>query len=687
MPDSPEFVSTLTIIDNASKVLESIEASAKRAAGIFDTLIGVEKRFNSVSRPIMNVSDEMAKMADKTLDTSRAVDELNESLGNVDATAKKLSIGDAFKGILSNSANIFGAVQMASGFVDRFQAAVSKIDANTNMIARLGQVARNEGIAMEDKEAWQGRAEEIRKMLSKQATDLGLNATEYANNAITFANNPAFKGIEEASRFSELMSKQFFASGVGGQAQMSVINQLTQGLSKGKLQGEDLMSILSNAPDIGKLLEESYARLNNIDIDSVTGKVRELATDGKITAEVIKEAFFGAADKIEANFEEMPNTFEDMLTKFRNTVLESFQPLMQLIAKIGNSDEFKSMLNSFSSIIESFVRIADVLSPLLEVAMTVASKLMEVGSFWIEGILSPFSWIKSKGSKESPTDKIAIDQRSKMLQAIQAQTELMRENTDALQALTDLQQTFNERTKELYSYSDAFQQKTEDYLKNYQKEHVEAAVQEHLRQNPNLDNLSLEMLREGYANEIAQGNIFNAKQYEEARKVFVDANKSVNEFDVAIEQTKQSLASLNSAIISNAAAGTYSNMGVLMEQRNEFASMLSNLERNRDYYQSQLNQTSEAMTLYQNRMQEWLKLTAENTGKTARNTHRISINRDDLLFMRNIATAQIINNYNNNTNTANFNQSFGSGSPSQVRKASSDGFNRALRGSASSIAG
>lgn len=674
MPDSPEFVSTLTIIDNASKVLESIEASAKRAAGIFDTLIGVENRFNSVSRPIMNVSDEMAKMADKTLDTSRAVDELNESLGNMDATAKKLSIGDAFKGILSNSANIFGAVQMASGFVDRFQAAVSKIDANTNMIARLGQVARNEGIAMEDKEAWQGRAEEIRKMLSKQATDLGLNATEYANNAITFANNPAFKGIEEASRFSELMSKQFFASGVGGQAQMSVINQLTQGLSKGKLQGEDLMSILSNAPDVGRLLEEGYARLNHVDLDKVTGKVRELAGEGKLTADVIKEAFFGAAKEIEASFEEMPNTFEDMLTKFRNTVFEALQPLMQLIAKIGNSDSFKSMLNSISSIIGKIIEVADLLSPVLELAMSATSKLMEFGSLLVDTTLSPITWIKQKLTKESPADRIAIDQRMRIYQAMEKQIALLTDNSAAINALADIQKTFNKRTEGLFSYGQDLDKRQEEWLKNYQRNSAEKTVAELISgaQSIGMDvtNEEIESWRAAEYEQIERGSIFNREQFSETEAQLKKANREIDKFAQKLQVAEQNLAG----------ARGYSERFKFMGAVSEIQGKLDAMTKERDAAQHEVD-------LYNRRINEWLGLIADDTNKTAHNTRRISINRDDLLFMRNIATAQIINNYNNNTNTANFNQSFGSGSPSQVRNASRDGFSRAIRGSASSIAG
>lgn len=719
MSDSPEFVTTLTIIDNASKVLESIEASTKRVAGVFDTLLNIENRIGNLAMPMMNVSarpmievsDEALRMYDNTNDAVKAVRDLDDSLEDVGKTAKGLSIGDIFGKVVSNGANIFGAIQMASGLLDNFQAAVKKVDANTNMIARLGQVARDEGIALEDKDAWQGRAEEIRKMLSKQAIDLGLDVTEYSNNAITFANNPAFSGIEEASRFSELMSKQFFASGVGGQAQMSVINQLTQGLAKGRLQGEDLMSILSNAPDVGKLLEEAYARVNNVDLDSVTGKVRDLASEGKLTADVIKDAFFGTADKIEKNFEEMPNTFEDMLTKFRNTVFESFQPLMQLLAKIGNSESFKSMLSSLSSIIESVVRVVDVLSPVLEVVMDVAAKLMEVASVWFEGLFSPLSWGKPKSIKETPAERTAIEQRSKMVAAMSGIPDIAKELSSIGQDVQNHYKKLDDLVKETAARNapktiEAYENERLDALLKdnrlaFAESNAQAAAGEQWDAMDELE--KIEAVKEAY-NAIGETGINSAedlKTFRESVKQGEQEIQKLNSVIEAIEANHQSLFNrykdLDTQLknrpdkyIAGITQNERNEIARINEMENERKALLKALEISSERYSEAFNTREElAQDLIekQGAIGNAMSMLVMNTSKIDKNTRRVSINRDDILFMKNIATAQIINNYNSNTNTANFNQSFGSGSPAQVKKAAVNGFNKAMRGSSSSIAG
>lgn len=710
MSDSPEFVTTLTLVDNASKALGSIEASAKKVAGVFDVLLGIENKLSGFDRPLDRISDGMSNVADSTTDAQKAVSQLSSGLDDLERSTKRLSIGDIFKTIASNGANIFGMVQMASGMLNGFQSAMKTVDDNTNLIARLGAVARNEGIAIENKEAWQGRAEEIRKMLSQQAISLGLDSTAYANNAITFANNPAFKNIEEASRFSELMSKQFFASGVGGQAQMSVVNQLTQGLGKGRLQGEDLMSVLSNAPDMGRLLEEAYARVNHVELDKVTGHVRELASEGKLTADVIKDAFFGAAEKIEANFEEMPNTFEDMLTKFRDTVFEAFQPIMQLLMKIGNSDEFKSILNSISSIISSLTDLAGVLSPLLSLSLEAVAAFTNLADVLVSGIAMPFSMFNKKlNTKPTTSELTAQDQRSRILKTLEDHTKLMEVNTGAIESLSNLQKQFNERANDLFNYGADFQKRTEAWLKDYQHSHVEEIIGQFTNGGVGTpySNESIENMRAQLLGSYEQGSIFNIDQYNEAAKTHAKATEEVEKFEKAINDLTNTINTKKSQMMAiyepenaqNVVEGflsgniptinnprtRYSNS---TEEYNALALAQSQLEKLKEAvspWRAQLDNTSHAMELYRNRMEEWMKLTAENTGKTAKNTRRVSINKDDILFLKNIATAQIIYNYNNNTNTANFNQSFGSGSPSQVRKASQDGWGKAMRGTSSAL--
>ena len=674
MSDSTELVTTISIIDNASKVLESIEAAANRTAAIFDKLLGIERSLSKISNPLGEVSESMNRIADGADEAEDAVSRLKGALDDVDATSKRLTLGDVFGKIVSNGANIFGLVQMASGALSGFQSAMAAVDANTSMISRLGQVARNEGIAMEDKEAWQGRAEEIRKMLSAQAIDLGLDTTEYTNNAITFASNPAFKNIEEASRFSELMSKQFFASGVGGQAQMSVINQLTQGLSKGRLQGEDLMSILSNAPDVGGLLEEAYARLNHIDLSEVTGHVRELAGEGKLTADVIKDAFFGAADRIEANFEEMPNTFEDMITKFKNTVFESFQPVMQLLSRIGNSESFKSLLNSVSNIIGKVMDAVDAVSPILEKVMDAAAEVGKVAEFFTDYlhffVSTPLSFIKSKTTKDSP---VAVDQRMKIYEGIKKQIDLLRDNSDAIQALADAQKTFNERTKDLFDPKKDLDERQSEWLKDYQHSHVEETISqilEGLGGKSSFTNANVEYMREQLYADIPQGSIFSMEQYKETEEQYKKASEEVEKFAAKLRIAEQNLAG----------ARGYSERYAYTPAVDYIRGKLEDMTKQRAAIKGE-------MDLYNRRMNEWYSQIAGNTKQTARNTRRVSINRDDLLFMKNIATAQIINNYNNNTNTANFNQSFGSGSAATVKRAAQDGWSKAQRGSSSSMAG
>ena len=703
----PELTSTLTIVDKSSSVLDAIAKAAEKTSTQIDLLISKMESIGGGFDSAMKDSEKFSKQVEKITDSfnvfgnsveknfisvERSVDSISDGLGNVveqlgqanQKAEKSGSIFDKMKGIFGMGASVAGWISTAAGAIDQFQSAMSAVDKNTNLISRLGQVARSEGIAMEDSKKWKARAEEIRKMLSKQAIGLGVDTSEYTANAITFASNPAFKGIKEAARFSELMSKQFFTSGVGGQAQMSVINQLTQGLAKGKLQGEDLMSILSNAPDVGALLEKAYARLNNLDVDKVSGTVRQLASDGKLTADVIKNAFFGAADEIEKNFEEMPNTFEDMITKFKNQAFEILQPVMQALSEIGNSDEFKSVLNSLGRIIKSLIDVASHFSWVVDIVVSFIDNL----TYAVANILD-LSFLSLKGRNKKTgdnVDHVAAAQRNKMLSVMNRQTDLLKINIDSINALADIQKKYAERQAELFSFSKEFDRQAEEYLTNYQKNKVDVAVDEWFKANnvKDKDILTTGLLQDMYSKQIEQGGIFNREQYKESTETLKMADAEISKLKELLEKSNDEIANINNNL---------ENVGLSFQQRfdaeNLRLKMMSNLpmvESGLKHLQKGRDAIANNINLYDERMREFLKSTAENTAETAKNTRSVSIDRDSILFMKSMTTAEVINRYNNIHDSIAINNHYGS-MPSKQRaernlQAQLQGAQNALRGGA-----
>jgi tape measure domain-containing protein len=135
----------------------------------------------------------------------------------------------------------------------------------------------------------------------------------------------AFSSNDEMVAFAELMNKQFKIGGASVQEQTSAMYQLTQAMAAGKLQGDEFRSIMENAPLLAQAIAEKMGK--------TVGELREMSSEGLITADVIKSAMFSAADETNAKFATLPMTFGQVTTVIGNTLFQTFEPIIQTIGK------------------------------------------------------------------------------------------------------------------------------------------------------------------------------------------------------------------------------------------------------------------------------------------------------------------------------------------------------------------
>lgn len=139
----------------------------------------------------------------------------------------------------------------------------------------------------------------------------------------------AFNSSQELVDFAEQLNKQITLSGASTQAADAAMLQLTQAMSSGVLRGEELNSILEQTPTIAKTIAD-YMGVS-------TGQMREMASEGQVTAEVVKNALLGAADEVNAKFEQMPMTWGQVWTSFKNTAIMAVQPVLTAINWMANN--------------------------------------------------------------------------------------------------------------------------------------------------------------------------------------------------------------------------------------------------------------------------------------------------------------------------------------------------------------
>ncbi|KXG75590.1 tape measure protein [Thermotalea metallivorans] len=169
--------------------------------------------------------------------------------------------------------------------------------------------------------------EELQNMIleSANASRVAYMDTAAAVSKLGIMAKDAFSSNAEIVAFTELMNKNFAIGGASIQEQTAAMYQLTQAMAAGKLQGDEFRSIMENAP----LLAQSIAEY----MGKSVGELKDMSAEGLITADIIKNAMFASADETNAKFAEMPMTIGQIGTVVGNTLLQTFEPVLQGIGR------------------------------------------------------------------------------------------------------------------------------------------------------------------------------------------------------------------------------------------------------------------------------------------------------------------------------------------------------------------
>lgn len=151
----------------------------------------------------------------------------------------------------------------------------------------------------------------------------------------------AFSSNTEIIAFAENLNKMFIIAGASQQEMASASLQLTQALGSGVLRGEELNAVFESAPNVIQSIADY--------LDVPIGKIREMAADGKITADIVKNALLSATDTINEQFEQMPMTFGQIWTSISNNALMAFDPVLERLNEFANSDHFQVMVEGITN--------------------------------------------------------------------------------------------------------------------------------------------------------------------------------------------------------------------------------------------------------------------------------------------------------------------------------------------------
>lgn len=228
----------------------------------------------------------------------------------------------------SESSNLVSAIKRMAGAYLSIQTAgkiLEMSDEITQTTSRLNMM--NDGL--------QSTAD-LYNMVYVAANDARGSLGDMASVVARFGNNAkdAFSSSAEVVQFTNLVQKQMTIAGASTQEAANAELQLSQALGSGVLRGDELNSIFEQAPNLIQNIADY--------LDVPIGKIRSMAQDGELSADVVKQAVFAATDEINANFESMPMTWGQMWTVFQNNATMAFQPVLQRLNDLANTDGFQT---------------------------------------------------------------------------------------------------------------------------------------------------------------------------------------------------------------------------------------------------------------------------------------------------------------------------------------------------------
>lgn len=363
LKDGGELVATIrsqmVLNDGISGVLRKINTALNTTLNAFEQVQRASGRavdtaqIQAARAALVQANNEVDQMADAYRRAAEQEEVLNKGLRNGTSAADGL-LGKV-KGIVATLAAGAG-IKSLLGMSDKL----------TSTTARLSFIVDDGGSV---------DALEQKIMASAQRSRASYLDTASAIASVGSNAGRAFGNNDELIGFMELINKSFVIGGASAEGQAAAMLQLTQAMAAGALRGEELNSILENAPSIARAIE-SYMGI-------AEGSIKQYAEQGLVTAEVVKNAMFASADEINAKFESMPMTWAQIATKMQNTALAAFDPVLTRLNQVANSAQFNTVINGA---INGLAMLATVATGVLDLLINGASFVVENWS-WISPIV------------------------------------------------------------------------------------------------------------------------------------------------------------------------------------------------------------------------------------------------------------------------------------------------------------
>ena len=325
-----------TSAGNAVKTIGQSSANISRVSSSMNSAVNSTKRFSTATTQstqglrglVTSLTNVKSKIVSATTTGVSKFKQLATSM------KESSSSGNSLVGVLGKVAAAVGSVmgvKQIIGLSDTMSQTKARLDLMNDGLQSTKELQdRIFDSAQKSRGSYQDTADLVSK--------LGLNAKD------------AFENTAQIVDFAEQVNKQFVISGASAEETKNATLQLTQALSSGVLRGDELRSIFEQAPT----LIQSIANYMGVPI----GRIRDMAAEGQITAETVKNALLGCADETNAKFASMPLTFSQLWTNFKNRAMQAFQPVLEKINELANNGRLEEYIGKIA---EAMATVSDVI--------------------------------------------------------------------------------------------------------------------------------------------------------------------------------------------------------------------------------------------------------------------------------------------------------------------------------------
>lgn len=326
---------SIQLRDGMTAVLQRMDAALERTVSHFEQMQTVSER----AVPTVQYDTMRASLSAMQSDIAGAREEMARLGAQTGRTTDRAA---SLAGQLRRIVSILGGAAAVRGVV-------GLSDRLTQTTARLRLM--NDGLQT---------TQELQEMIfqSAQRSRGAYLNTASAVSQMGLMARDAFSSNAELVAFAEQLNKQFVIAGASQEGVAAATLQLTQAMASGVLRGEELNSVFEQAPTI----IQAIADYLHVPI----GQIRELASEGRLTAATVKNALLAAADETNAKFEQMPLTFGQLWTRFTNRAVRAFDPVFERMQQVVNSSGAQAvldgLLNGLVFTADAAVRVLDLLA-------------------------------------------------------------------------------------------------------------------------------------------------------------------------------------------------------------------------------------------------------------------------------------------------------------------------------------